>query len=130
MLRGAIAHYDTAHVRTIPRFPDDYVVIDQRALRDREQLWEYITSCLRECVREKRERPRGRGRPARGAGWSLVGYYPDAPQLTPAQVLLRKSSEMGNTPSQRALGAALGISPITIWRIIVESGIGWPLPLR
>lgn len=131
MLRGALAHYELAHERqiTTPRhYPDDYIALDRRVLYEREQLWEYLCKSLVECVRNKREQRRGRGRPARGAGWSLVGYYPDDPRLSPAQVLLRKAHEMGGAPSQRALGKELGISAITIWRIVVDSGIGWPLP--
>ena len=73
------------------------------------------------------KQPRGRGRPPRGTGWTLIGYYPDQPQLSPAQVVIRKYRELGGC-SQRALGQALGISVMTIWRIVASSGIGWPPP--
>ena len=133
MLRGAFAHYELSvhdQITTTLDYPNDYVVLEREALFDREMLWEHLCKSLIECVTNKRNLRRGRGRPARGPGWSLVGYYPDQPQLTPAQVLLRKARELGGGQSQRALGKELGISAITVWRIIADSGIGWPLPLN
>jgi hypothetical protein len=134
VLRGAISHYVQApESQPIEAsadrrpLPDDYVYLECDALIDREQLWEYVARTLAGWMNNKRERPRARGRPARGVGWSITGYYPDAPQLSPAQVLIRKNREMGRV-SQRKLAGALGISALTVWRIVIDSGIGWPLP--
>lgn len=133
MLRGAIAHYaPTLETQPIDAsaerrpLPDDYVYLERDALIDRELLWEYLTRTLVEYVNNKRKR--GRGRPPRGVGWTIVGYYPDEPHLAPVEVLKRKRAELGGGVSQRKLGEALGISALTVWRIVVAAGVGWPLP--
>lgn len=110
----------------------DFICLDEVDLRDGDDAWEQLKAVLFGDAQRKRmakRAPRGRGRPASGpgSGSNLQAQYPGE-NLTNIQVLMRKASEMDGRVSQPKLAEALGISTTTVWRIVDESGVGWPLP--